>query len=351
MLDDLEVGGSIDASLQVQDGKVQAFDIALHDFDVEDKRGRFGLYKVNASIPWTLNNPTQVSFKYAGGHLLKLPLGATNLAPRLNGYSLTAPELRLPLLDGELKLRDVSAAFVQNQWHWHLGADVSALSMAEFSSAVGWPVMQGQVAASIPQVTYSGGRMAVEGAMEFKVFDGSVTVRNVALQDPLGLAPRMQADIRMRNLDLDLLTRTYSFGAMTGRLDGDVNGLVLSRWKPVQFDAAFYSSPGDYPKKISQRAVENISALGGAGATAAIQRSFLRFFKEFRYAKIGLSCRLRDGVCAMDGIEPTQSGYVIVKGSGVPSITVLGYNRNVSWGELLERIQRVTSSNTRPVIK
>jgi hypothetical protein len=176
-----------------------------------------------------------------------------------------------------------------------------------------------------------------------------VTVRNVALQDPLGLAPRMQADIRMRNLDLDLLTRTYSFGAMTGRLDGDVNGLVLSRWKPVQFDAAFYSSPGDYPKKISQRAVENISSLGGAGATAAIQRSFLRFFKEFRYAKIGLSCRLRQDVCAMDGIEPTPTGYVIVKGSGVPSITVLGYNRSVGWGELLQRIQRVTQGN-KPVI-
>ena len=83
----------------MQDGRVQAFDIGLHEVDVEDKGGRFGLYKVTARIPWTLNTPTQTSVRYAGGHLLKLPLGATDLAPRLNGYSLTAPELRAKALE------------------------------------------------------------------------------------------------------------------------------------------------------------------------------------------------------------------------------------------------------------
>ncbi len=200
-------------------------------------------------------------------------------------------------------------------------------------------------------VTYTNGMMTMDGAMGLDIFDGSITVENLALQNPLGLAPRFQADIHMRNLDLGLLTSTFSFGAMTGRLDGDVNRIVLSRWKPVEFDASFRNSPGNYPKKISQRAVENISALGGAGAAAAIQRSFLRFFKEFNYSKIGLSCRLRKGVCQMDGVEPAKDGYVIVKGSGVPAITVLGYNRNVGWDELLSRIQRVTQGNAKPVIQ
>lgn len=351
MLGNLDMAGHADVRLTMRDGGLRMFDLALHEFDVEDASGRFALYKVNARVPWTLNNPTQANLQYAGGHLLKMQLGPTDLAATLNGYSLTAPVLRLPILDGVLTLNDISAAFLHNQWHWHLGASLSPVSMADFSHAVGWPAMQGKVAAGIPMVTYTNGMMTADGAMGLDVFDGSVTVRNLALQNPLGLAPRLQADIRMRDLDLDLLTRTFSFGAMTGRLDGDVNGLVLSRWQPVQFDASFRSSEGRYPKKISQRAVENISALGGAGAAAAIQRSFLRFFKEFNYAKIGLSCKLRNGVCRMDGIEPAQSGYVIVKGSGVPAITVLGYNRSVSWGELLERVQRITQGNTKPVIK
>jgi hypothetical protein len=200
-------------------------------------------------------------------------------------------------------------------------------------------------------VTYSGAHLDVDGTIYFSAFDGLFTIANLEMDDPLGLAPRLRADVRMRNFDLDLLTRTFSFGAITGRLDGDVTGLELSRWKPVKFDASVRSAAGKYPKKISQRAVENISSLGGAGAAAAIQRSFLRFLKEFNYERIGLSCRLRNGVCAMDGVEPSQSGYVIVKGSGIPAITVMGYNRSVSWGELLERVQRITQGNAKPVIK
>jgi hypothetical protein len=255
------------------------------------------------------------------------------------------------VLDGALALQDVSAALTAGKWAGHFAARVTPISMGEFSHALGWPRMEGKLAATIPLVTYFDGLLTMDGAMQFDVFDGSVAVSNLVLQDTLGLAPRLNADIRMRNLDMDLLTRTFSFGAMQGRLDGDVSGLEMSAWKPVKFNASFRSSEGRYPKKISQRAVENISALGGAGAAAAIQRSFLRFFKEFNYDRIGLSCRLNNGVCTMDGVEKAQSGYVIVKGSGIPAITVMGYNRSVSWGELLERVQRITQGNAKPVIK
>jgi hypothetical protein len=350
-LGNLEMAGRADIRLALRETGLASFDVALRDFDVEDLGGKFALYKVNAHVPWTLNSATEAELRYGGGHLLKMSLGPTDLAATLNGYSLVAPALRLPILDGVLTLTDVSAALLQNQWHWHLGAALSPISMADFSHAVGWPVMEGKLAAGIPMVTYSNGMMTMDGAMGLDIFDGSITVDNLALQNPLGLAPRFQADIRMRNLDLGLLTRTFSFGAMTGRLDGDVNKIVLSNWKPVEFDAWFRSSPGKYPKKISQRAVENISALGGAGAAAAIQRSFLRFFKEFNYSKIGLACKLRKGICQMDGVEPAKDGYVIVKGSGVPAITVLGYNHSVSWDELLSRIQRVMQGNIKPVIQ
>jgi hypothetical protein len=97
--------------------------------------------------------------------------------------------------------------------------------------------------------------------------------------------------------------------------------------------------------------VEDISALGGAGAAAAVQRSVLRVFRDFGYAKLGLSCALRDGVCEMGGIEPAPQGYVIVKGGGIPAITVMGYNRQVDWDELLARLKRISQGNAGPVIR
>jgi hypothetical protein len=351
MLNNLEMAGKANVKAALRNGKPALFQLDLQNADIEDKNGRFALYKINASVPWAYDESRNIKFSYQGGHLLRLPLGAANLTAELNRYALTSPELKLPILDGALNLSEISSAWIDQQWHWHLRANLSPIAMSDFSQALGWPHMEGKVAASIPLVTYSAGQLTTDGDVKFSVFNGDVTISKLAMQTPLGLAPRLTADLQMRHLDLGDLTRTFSFGAIEGKLDGDVSNLQLVNWKPVKFDAVFQSSAGSYPRKISQRAVENISSLGGAGAAAAVQRSFLRFFKEFNYAKLGLSCHLRNDKCEMDGIESTSQGYVIVKGSGVPAITVLGYNRNVGWAELLGRIQRITDSNTKPVIK
>jgi hypothetical protein len=191
----------------------------------------------------------------------------------------------------------------------------------------------------------------VDGALLFNVFDGTVVATGMKLVDAFGRAPVLSGNLTMRNLDLDLLTRTFSFGNMQGRLDVDVNNLQLQNWQPVRFEARLYSSAGNYPKKISQKAVQNISSLGGAGAAAAIQRSYLSFFKNFGYDRIGWSCVLRNGVCAMGGIEGGNLGmYEIIRGGGIPAISVMGYNRAVSWGELITRLKRVTQSNVKPIV-
>lgn len=350
-VNNLEMGGKGQLSVTVKDGEMKSAQLNLQQADIEDSNGRFALYKINASLPWDYDQAKTLKLAYEGGHLLKVPLGKTDITAGLNRYSLTAPAINLPILDGGLNLKDVSAVWLDKEWHWHLRANIVPISMEDLSRALELPTMQGKVAATIPLVTYSGGLLITDGDMQFNLFDGTITVNNLAMQTPLGITPRLTGNLEMRNLDLGTLTRTFSFGAIEGKLDGNVKDLRLANWKPVNFDAAFYSSPGRYTRKISQRAVENISSLGGAGAAAAIQRSVLRFFDDFNYAKLGLSCKLRNDHCEMDGIESTGQGYVIVKGSGIPSITVLGYNRSVSWGELLERIKRVTAGNSKPIIE
>ncbi len=350
-LGDLEVAGSMDFKASMRDRRVTTFYLGLNDADVADRKNRFAFYRLNADIPWSYDDKTRAVVAYESGQLLGLSLGAAQHKVDLERYSLVAPRLDFPVLDGKLVLEDAAAALVNDQWYWRVRADMQPISMPEFSHALGWPRMEGKIQAQIPMVLYQAGKLTTNGPLKFNVFDGDVSVDNLTMDQPLGLAPHLSADITMRRLDLDLLTKTFSFGAMEGRLDGDVKGLELSGKQPVRFDAAFYSSPGNYPSKISQRAVQNISALGGAGAAAAIQRSFLRFFEEFNYQKIALSCKLRRGVCEMGGVEQGQSGYVIVKGSGIPSITVLGYNRSVGWKELLSRVQEITKGNSKPIIK
>lgn len=69
-------------------------------------------------------------------------------------------------------------------------------------------------AGRIPRVSYDGNEINVDGALLFNMFDGTVAATQLKLTDPFGRVPRLSGDLNMRELDLDLLTRTFSFGNM-----------------------------------------------------------------------------------------------------------------------------------------
>jgi len=325
--------------------------VKLGNFSFEDKGGKFALFQVNGAIPWRAEEQTLTDLTVKGGELLRMPVGAFSLPLAMNGLRFELKSLRVPFLDGSIDVRDFVARGGRETWYWQFSAELGAIPMDKFTQALGLPVMHGTLSASIPMVRHIKSSLRVDGALFFKVFDGSVEAKNLVLLDIFGKAPRVQADVNMRNLDLGLVTRAFSFGGITGRLDARIGGLEMVNWQPVAFDAALESSAGDYPRKISQAAVQNISALGGAGAAAAIQRSFLRFFEEFGYDRLGLKCKSRNGVCEMSGIEDAPQGYVIVKGGGIPAITVMGYNRQVNWQELVQRLKRITQENIKPIVE
>ncbi len=348
---EMEVAGEIDLDFYLQDSVLRSVSLDLNDGYVNDARQRFAFHRINAHIPWQSDGATIADINMLSGHILRIPLGTIRVPLEINQFDLYLPQLALPVLDGTLLLEDFSAAFENNKWQWQFNGELLPVSMDALTEALQIQQMHGELSGYIPKVSYDGTNVSVNGLLQVNIFDGSVVVHNLMVVEPMGLAPHLNADIAMRNLDLALLTRTFSFGKMEGRVDIDVNHLELVNWEPVQFDARLFSSPGDYSRRISQAAVENISALGGAGAMMAIQRSFLRFFEEFRYSEIGWRCTLRQNICHMGGIElEPLSRYTLVKGGGIPAITVMGYNHNVDWQELINRLQRITQENE-PIIQ
>jgi hypothetical protein len=203
-----------------------------------------------------------------------------------------------------------------------------------------------------PTLEYREGNLSVGGTLAANVFDGRVEVDRLRLEQPFGNLPRLSADMKIRRIDLEAATRAFSFGRIEGRLDGDVKNLRLLKWRPVAFDGRLYSSPGDDSRRrISQRAIENISDLGGGGAAGVLSRGFLRFFEDFAYDRIALGCRLQDGVCHMSGLEPHRSGgYYIVKGRLLPRIDVIGFASRVSWDGFVAQLKSATQSEG-PVVK
>lgn len=343
--------GKISFAGQFAGGEMTSLDLSADHAALQDKEGRFDLHGVHFELPWRTHATTVADLAIEGGRVLALPLGGFKTAIRMQDKKISIPSLAIPILGGTLNIDNFQAASSAHGWQWEFEGGLTPVSMEQLSAALHWPKMHGTLAGVVPRVRFEAGKLELDGALLIKAFDGTAVIQDLALLDALGPAPRLQASIDMRNLDLDLLTSTFSFGSMQGKIDVSVKGLELSNWKPVAFDAAVRNSPGDYPRKISQRAVQNISSLGGAGAAAAIQRSFLGIFEQFGYSRLGLSCVLKNGICLMDGVAAAPNGYIIVEGGGIPAITVIGYNRSVSWDELINRLKRVTQGNAKPVVQ
>jgi hypothetical protein len=352
----LEAAGTASGSVEIADDRVVRASTRIEDLDLHDDRTQFVMSDLRGELHWAPADGVAMpdsTLAWSRMRAYGLSGGTARLDFKARGTSFElVREARVPVFDGALVVHALAARDVGGPAaELTFDADIEPISMALISRAFDWPELSGVLAGNIPGLTYRDGVLALNGDLTASVFGGAITGRNLRLRDPLGPWPRFTADVRARKLDLELVTSTFSIGSITGRLDADLAGLELFNWSPVAFDARLQSTPGDRsPRLISQKAVTSISSIGGGsgGVTKALQSGVLRFFERFRYDRIGISCRLRNEVCLMSGVEPHGAGYYIVKGRGLPRIDIIGNAGRVDWPQLVSQI--VTGMRSEDVI-
>lgn len=355
-LESLLAAGMAEIDIHWADGSLQAMHTTLKDAVIEDTQGRFAWDAVQGDVYWQKTGQSPNStLQWAGGAAYKLLFGASQLQANLSGHAIRLLKpLRLPLLEGALVIRELAAQNIAaDNMAVQFDGELEPLKLEALTSALGWPAFGGELSGRLPDLDYSQGELTLGGALQAEVFDGEVKVENLRIQDPFGSLPQLFADMRLRNLNLEAVTQAFSFGRIEGRLDGDVKQLQMLNWQPVAFDARLGTpDDDDSRRRISQRAIENISAIGGGGAGAVLSRGFLQFFDDFAYDRIGISCRLSAGVCEMGGLGPSSDGkgYVLVKGRLLPRIDVIGYAGEVDWKTLVEQLKSVTEGEG-PVLR
>jgi hypothetical protein len=211
---------------------------------------------------------------------------------------------------------------------------------------VGWPEFGGKLGGAVPALRYVDERFELDGGLSLNIFDGFLDITRLSLQQPFGDTPVLAGDIALNRLDLSLLTGVFDFGNITGRMSGKVNSFRLVNWNPVAFKAELLADEGG---RISQKAVNNLTSVGGGSMAAGLQGAVLKLFKTFGYRRIGLNCTLQAAVCHMGGLDAEKDGYTIVQGSGLPRLTVVGHQREVDWPTLVRRLKAATEG-TAPVI-
>lgn len=341
-LPDAELVGAISAEVDGAGAALQALSLQLRGLGLTQAAKGLRFVGADGSLEWRAAGAAPDSdLVWQQLAVYDVAMGPSRLALRSDEGRL---HLRAPLvlapLQGQLSINEGWIDPLAREAE--LSADVRGLSLAALSERVGWPPFTGSIAGQLPRARYGDQRLQVDGLLGIDVFGGRVELGGLALERPLGVAPTLVADVRLDDLDLTPLTAAFGFGEISGRLDGRIAGLRLVDWSPVAFDADL-NTDADYrgPRRISQRAVQDIGRVGG-GLAGGLQNQLLAVFDSFGYRRIGLRCRLENNVCQMGGVEDSGTGYVLIEGAGLPRVTVNGFQRRVDWPVLLARLQAAT---------
>ena len=343
VLDELDTQGGARGRIELVEGEPVRIDLDLAEVHAEDRLGRFGAYGVSGPVHWAAGAPSAPvsDVRYAGAAIYGIPFDAGHLRIESAGGALRVLDtpVRVSLLDGALSidtfaLRGLGSDDVEADFD----AVLEPVDVTRLTTALGWVPFSGTLSGRLPTLRYADGVVTLGGALEAEIFGGHVSLDGLRIEQPLGVLPSMSADVRMRDIDLERLTSTFSFGHMTGKLHADILGIELLDWQAARFDARIWTPEDDDSRhRISQRAVKSIASIGG-GATAQLSEGIVRLFDEFNYDRIDLRCAMRDQVCAMDGIAAKGSGYYILRGRGLPRLDVIGFERSVSWPALSQAV-------------
>ncbi|MEG3192232.1 hypothetical protein [Lysobacter sp. D1-1-M9] len=357
----LQLDGSARAQLRMSDGVLREAAIDLADASIEDPGGRFSFAGLRGDVRYSAQQPVSSELRWRSGSLYGLAFAGGQLPFASGGGELRLRQpVVLPMLGGRARFEhlQVRPPSPEQRLDIRFGLQLEALDVAQLAQALDWPAFTGTLSGRIPQAQYRDDRLTFDGGLSMQLFGGDVSVSSLAMDRPFGVAPTLSADIVIDDLDLESVTGVFGFGSITGKLDGRIKGLRLVNWQPTAFDAAFQTDrTRGVRQRISQRAVQDLSSVGDASFAGSLQSQLIGLFDDFGYSRLGIACTLVDEVCTMGGLGPAPAsgsaatGFTIVRGSGLPRLTVVGYNRRVDWPILVERLAAVGSGEVTPVVE
>lgn len=347
----LETAGAVEVQIDGAANEIDRLSLHFEQVFIDDEARRFSLYGLNGDIELHAGEvPVASTVEWIGGALYKVPIGAGRIdwLSAQRGLKVAGWQ-DLALFDGVFRLDSLEVLdFGLDKTKIALSGTLTPITLSAFTAAFGWMPLSGKLSGEIPRLTYSGNRLNIDGDLTFKVFDGAIAIRALKIDKMFSTVPVLSANIAIESLDLESLTRTFSFGNISGHLDGRIDDLVLQAWQPIQFDASFFTPIDDEaPHRISQQAVDNLGRLG-AGTGSALSQGWLGLIPSYSYGRLGIACQLQDGHCLMDGVESSSDGafYILTRGGILPPwIDVKGTGRRIKWKTLVDGIKQISQGD------
>jgi len=272
-----------------------------------------------------------------------------------NQLVLTSPtNLKIP--GGELRVGPVVCRDIKSSER----SIVTSLTMEQVQiepllSGMWAQTVKGTINGKLAPIRFEGDHIRSEGEISAQVFDGQVVLSDFNVSGVFTPGPVVGFSARWDDLSLAGLTSGTAFGKVEGVLRGHVNGVEIAYGQPQAFDLLLETvGKKGVSQKISVKAVENISQLGGGQSPfIGIAGLLASVFDDFPYTKIGIRASLQNDVFRINGtIKEGGTEYLVKRGS-ISGVNVVNQNpdNRVRFKDMVKRIKRVTAGKSAPVVK
>ncbi len=358
-LSQLEIGGITSLKLFL-DGTADRFNvrgnIKVRDMDIVNKNSGLAVKGIQIALPVDASYPEVSGFRekaHFGSFRIKdiswkeFNLKNMEFFPLIRQNALVFKEhINIPVFGGNVILKDVVYKdLLSPQRKLTLSIALDSIDLAQISNALNIPGFNGHLSGVIPHASIVNSTLLTDGEISMRLFGGEMKVRDFSVNNVFGPVPALKASFEIEAIDLSKLTETFEFGHISGILQGYVNNFVVTNGQAESFDALIETVKiKGISQRISVEAIKKISILSSGSSVSALNTGIYRFFKEYRYEKIGFKGSLRNDNFLLLGTETEGNRHYIIKGGLLPpKVEVISYTQNISFQEMVKRLKRIKS--------
>ncbi len=354
VLRELEPAGAFGAYLSVQQdgertrlqGRLQPDGIDLRwpqkEVEMVGATGKipFDLHFPPTDLPAADERRGQLEFAYLGVGPARLAPGPLRWVAGPNAFRFDSP-LVFFVAGGTLSLSGLEGGWSGVGLSGGGRVAAAEIDLGRLAAERQWPPFEGSLTADLGRIGYRNDILTSEGRALIDVFGGRLTLSRIRGDKISSPYPVLTGDIDVSGIDLQRLTRTFSFGEISGVVDGYVRELRTFGLTPTHFAAAFESrSAGE--RSISVKAVRNLTVISQGGLSGVLSQGIYRFIDFYNYRKIGVFCSLENDVFTLRGTAVKGSDrYLVAGGLMPPKIDILAPAHRISFREMVKRISRI----------
>jgi hypothetical protein len=219
-------------------------------------------------------------------------LGTENIPPLKASLSLwnnglrVEQTLRIPIYGGAVEIAGLAwRDAIGEPQVLSLSIVARNLQLQKLTEALNWHRFAGTLDGAIPQVAWTGDSLSSQGQIQLRLFGGGMQINNLEIEHPFSSLTGIKLDARFQEIDLERASETFAFGRISGILEGNVNGLVLTDGQPAQFTADIRSTDKDGASQwISVEALNKITVLSSGNDAGTLYGGIAGLFESFAIA-------------------------------------------------------------------